>query len=158
MDKEKLYLDTSVLSYLEQTDVPEKMNDTLKFWEILKQDKYNIYVSTLTIIELNDCPEPKKSRILNLLSDISYTELKESEVARKLAIEYINAGILRNKSLDDCLHMAIATVNGIDTIVSWNFKHMVNHKTIKGVRKTNAENGYFKIIDIQQPTLLLEEE
>ena len=97
MNKIKLYLDTSVISYLEQPDVPEKTKDTLKFWELLKKDKYDVYISKMTIAELENCPEPKQSRIFSILNDISYTVLEESENARDLADEYVNAGILTNK-------------------------------------------------------------
>ena len=43
-DKLKVYLDTSVISYLEQEDVPEKMSNTLELWEIFKREKYNYQV------------------------------------------------------------------------------------------------------------------
>ena len=40
MKKQKIYLDTSVISYLHQEDAPEKMRDTLKLWEILKYPSF----------------------------------------------------------------------------------------------------------------------
>ena len=158
MRKPKIYLDTSVISHLEQEDAPDKMADTLKLWEDFKQNKYDVYVSGVTIIEVDSCRESKRSNMFKHLYDIPFMELDETETARELAREYINLGILTQKSYDDCLHIAIATINGIDIITSWNFKHMVKYKTIEGIRKANAENGYYKIIDIIQPSLLLEME
>ncbi len=61
MNKIKIYLDTSVISHLEAEDTPEKMQDTLQFWQELKKGKYIVTISDLTIAELTKCPEPKRS-------------------------------------------------------------------------------------------------
>lgn len=53
--KLKVYLDTSVISYLEQEDAPEKMAETRQLWEIFKQGKYDIYLSTVTLEEIENC-------------------------------------------------------------------------------------------------------
>jgi hypothetical protein len=65
--------------------------------------------------------------------------------------------ILTAKSFDDCIHIATAVVNECNYIVSWNFKHIVNVKTIRGVRAVTDLQGY-KNIDIIQPTMLIEHE
>lgn len=49
------------------------------------------------------------------------------------------------KFINDALHIAIATVNGIDTVVSWNLEHIVKLKTIVEVNKINLKNGYKQI-------------
>lgn len=63
MRKLKVYLDTSVISHLLQEDVPEKMADTRQLWEMFKAGKYDVYLSTVTLEEIADCPEPKKKRV-----------------------------------------------------------------------------------------------
>ncbi len=75
----------------------------------------------------------------------------------ELAQKIIDIGILRPKSLDDCQHIAAAVVNACDCIISWNFKHIVNIKTIRGVRAITNLEGY-KEIDIINPSVLLESE
>ncbi len=60
-EKLKIYLDTSVISYLAQEDLPEKMESTKNLWEKFKAEKYDLYLSTVTLQELDDCPEPKRS-------------------------------------------------------------------------------------------------
>ncbi len=52
MEKLKVYLDTSVISHLLQEDAPEKMADTLKLWEMFKDGKYDVYLSTVTLEEV----------------------------------------------------------------------------------------------------------
>ena len=46
MRKLKVYLDTSVVSYLYQVDAPEKMQNTLDLWELFKNKVYEVYIST----------------------------------------------------------------------------------------------------------------
>ena len=61
MRKLKVYLDTSVVSHLLQEDVLEKMSDTRQLWEMFKAGKNDVYLSTVTLEEVADCPEPKRS-------------------------------------------------------------------------------------------------
>ena len=69
MRKKKIYLDTSVISYLRQEDAPERMAETLEFWEILKAGKYDVYISDVVIAELMRCFEPKQRELFALLAD-----------------------------------------------------------------------------------------
>lgn len=155
MNRLKIYLDTSVISHLKAEDTPEKMKDTLIFWEELKQGKYNIIVSDITIEELTSCPEPKRSFLFDLLNQIEFIEIEETEESVNLAQNYIRFGVLSKKSLDDCRHMAIATISECDFIVSWNFKHFVNIKTINKVQAVNKLLG-FKEVLILPPSMILE--
>jgi hypothetical protein len=45
-------------------------------------------------------------------------------------------------SYADCLHIALATINRADFLVSWNFKHIVNVKRIRGYNAINIKKGY----------------
>ena len=60
MRKLKVYLDTSVISYLQQEDAPERMKDTLALWKEFENQKYDIYLSQVTIDEVGKCSEPKR--------------------------------------------------------------------------------------------------
>ena len=153
--KTKIYLDTSVLSYLKQEDSPDRMKATLQFWEELKnRDDIIIYLSDVTIAEVSDCYEPKRSYIMNKLKEIHFTFLTKDDDAESLARQIIDLGILNNKSHDDCLHIAIAVLEACNYIVSWNFKHLVNVKTINGVRAITNLKG-FSPIDIITPEMLI---
>jgi predicted nucleic acid-binding protein len=157
MKKLKVYLDTSVISHLMQEDVPEKMADTLKLWDMFKEGKYEVYLSTVTLEEISDCPEPKRSRMLDYLEQIDYTPIEIIDDMSDVAEQIIDMGILTKKSYDDCQHIAAAVVYGCDCIISWNFKHIVNIKTIRGVRAIANLKGY-KPIEILNPSVLLESE
>ena len=157
MQKLKVYLDTSVISYLSQKDAPEKMADTRKLWEMFKDGKFDVYLSTVTLREIQKCSEPKKTQLIDRLNEIQFTTLDITDDVMAMAEKIIDMGILTQKSFDDCQHIGAAVINECDCIISWNFKHIVNVKTIRGVRAITNLEGY-KIIEIWNPSVLLESE
>lgn len=156
MRKLKIYLDTSVISHLDQDDVPEKMEQTKKIWDILKTGKYEVVISDLVLAEINECREPKKSILQGYLAQINYERINITRETEEIAREIIEEGILNQKSFDDCLHIASAILSDCNIIVSWNFKHMVNVDTINGIRKITFAKRYNNI-DIYAPYVLLSE-
>jgi len=90
------------------------------------------------------------------MDEIEFQILGQSNEVSLLARAYINNGVLKEKSYDDCMHIAFAVVYSCDVIVSWNFKHLVNFKTVNKVKVVNAINNY-REISILTPTMLLEE-
>lgn len=155
--KLKIYLDTSVISYLLQDDVPEKMEITNQLWELFKQRQFELYLSNVTMKEISKCSEPKRSQLIWRLDDIEYTLIEVSDNARDIAEQLVAMKILPPKCYDDCQHIAAAVEYGCDCIVSWNFKHIVNIRTIRGVRAITNLKGY-KPIEILNPSVLLESE
>jgi len=139
--KTKIYLDTSVISHLQAHDMPERMADTLRLWEDIKAGAYEVVISDVTIDELNDCAEPKRSFMLEELKKIPLTVIEAEKKVEELSQEFIRLGILKEKSIDDCMHIATALLAKCDVIVSWNFKHIVNDKTIEGVKTISKTRG-----------------
>jgi predicted nucleic acid-binding protein len=156
MRKLKVYLDTSVISYLYQLDAPEKMKDTLELWELFKKEVYDVYISDIVLREIDGCDNEKLDILLDYLSQINYTIIETSEDTVKLAEKFINFGILKQKSFDDCQHIAAAILSGCDIITSWNFKHIVNVRTVKWVKVITTLEGYKDLL-IYPPSVLLEE-
>ena len=130
------------------------MKDTLKLWEILKKGRYEVCISNIVMNEIQECSEEKLHRLLN---QIDYTMVKADEDTVELAGKFIDFGILRQKSFDDCQHIAAAILAGCDIISSWNFKHIVNVKTARGVKTITTLEGY-KDLMIYPPSALLVEE
>jgi len=154
MKKLKVYLDTSVISHLEHPDAPEKMRDTQMLWTLLRKGIYDVIISEATLEELDRCAEPKRSHLRDMLAFIPYTLIASDAATVTLAEKFIDFGILRQKSFDDCRHIAAALVSGCDIILSWNFKHIVNHKTIIGVKQISTAEG-FQDLMIYTPTFLI---
>ena len=156
MKRYKVYLDTSVISYLDQQDSPEKMADTLNFWEFLKRGKVDVLVSRVTLDEIGDNREPKRSKLMEFLKEIKYTVIEISDEIRSVADVFIENGILTKKSYDDCVHIACSLVHDCTCIVSWNFKHIVNWKTINGTKVVVAKTGYGNATMICTPHYFME--
>jgi len=154
MKKLKLYLDTSVISYLNQADAPEKMEETRLFWEQIKAGKYDVVISDIVIKEIENCDEKKKKTLTSYLAAMSYELFILDERSIRIAEQFVDLHILKEKHIDDCRHIAGAIVSGCDVIVSWNFKHIVNYKTQMGVKAVTALEGYKELL-IYTPTVLL---
>ncbi|OGO84628.1 MAG: hypothetical protein A2Y22_08195 [Clostridiales bacterium GWD2_32_59] len=152
--KYKIYLDTSVISYLKQEDALEKMKDTLEFFDRARLGMYEIYISDISLEELYECPEPKLSYLQQYISTIEYKTIYMNDRAEELANKYVEDGVIREKSIDDAKHIALASENHLDAIASWNFKHIVNYKTMFGVNEVNTRERYGRI-DIVTPSIII---
>ena len=75
--------------------------------------------------------------------------------ARELANRYIAENVVGKSSLDDCRHIALATIHRVDVLASWNFKHIVNLTRIRGYNAVNLKNGY-PTIEIRNPKELID--
>lgn len=77
-------------------------------------------------------------------------EIPFDEDCHQLAMEYVNRGIIPKKYEDDAFHIAVASANDTDVLVSWNFQHIVKLKTKREVSATNLLMGY-RAIEICSP-------
>ena len=124
---------------------------------MFRNKKYDVYISNIVINEISGCNEEKLNILLEYLNEIEYTVVETDENTVELAEKFIDFGILRQKSFDDCQHIAAAILAGCDIIISWNFKHIVNVKTVRGVKVITTLEGY-KDLMIYPPSVLLESE
>lgn len=91
MSKLKVYLDTSVISYLEQVDAPEQMKVTCEVWETFKKGDYDIFISDVVIRELTNCSdEEKRKRLLSHLTEIEYNVVNVTKETVVLAEQIID--------------------------------------------------------------------
>ena len=114
------------------------------------------YVSDIVFREIDRCSEEKLNILLDYLNQIEYHGVETDSNTIELAGKFIVFGILKKKSFDDCQHIAAAILAGCDIIISWNFKHSVNVKTVKGVKVVTTLEGYKDLL-IYPPSVLLEE-
>ena len=153
----KVYLDTSAISYLQQDDSAEKTAITRKFWESVKEHKFFVYLSDVTLEELLRCPEPKRGILFDFLREVTYTEIASTrcEGFDRIVQAVKEAGILSKRSIADISHIAAAIHARCDVIASWNFKHMSNRRTVNGVRTVALQNSCGSI-DIMTPEQIME--
>ncbi|MBI1936091.1 PIN domain nuclease [Candidatus Woesearchaeota archaeon] len=143
----KLYLESSVFNFVFADDTPEKREITKIFFES-KSFEFELFVSDVVYDELSKTKEPKRSALLGLLSKYPLTTLVADEETIGLAKEYIKEGLVPEKYLNDAVHIAIAVVNKLDAVASWNMEHIVKMKTIIGINQINSKKGYKQIMII----------
>jgi predicted nucleic acid-binding protein len=146
----KVYTDTSVIGgYFDK----EFQEWSVALWDEFLQGAKHIMFSELTAQEL----EFAREEIRNLINEIpteNRTDITISNEAITLAETYIKEGALTNKSYNDALHIALATLNNADVLASWNFKHIVNLDRIRLYNSINLRLGY-RMIEIRTPREIL---
>jgi len=149
----KLYIDTSVWNFALEIERKDCLL-TNEFLELIKTNEYSIFISDITLSEILNAYESRRSKLQELLKIYSYQMLSLDDNTRNFANIYINRGLIPQNEINDAQHIAIATVNKCDFIVSWNFKHMVRAKVIMGVHHVNNQEGY-ELIEIVSPEQFL---
>lgn len=155
MKKLKIYLDTSVISHLDQPEKKSECKASKLLWDDIKKGKYDVYTSDVAFAELNKCTEEKRTILAGYLNEIEYTHISINDEIEQVADKIIKLGILKPAQRDDCYHIASGVVSECKYIVSLNFKHLVNVKTVDGVRAITNLYGYNNI-DIIPPNMLVE--
>jgi hypothetical protein len=80
--------------------------------------------------------------------------LTSDEESRLLADKYITEKAVSFKFYEDAQHIAIATINQVSVLASWNFKHIVNLDRIRMYNSVNLKNG-FSILEFRTPREIL---
>ena len=150
---ERIYLDTSVFGgYFE----PEFELWTKVMFDRISKGQFKVLISRLTDVELENAPQKVKDLATSLPTDnVEWLEITDHAV--QLANKYIEEKVVGQTSYSDCLHIAIATLNYADVLVSWNFKHIVNHVRIRGYNAVNFKHAH-KILDIRSLREILDYE
>jgi len=144
--KQRIYIDTSVFGGYYDDEFAEH---TKPLFNRLKNNEFKLLFSSVTQDELNNAPDRVKDLVKGL--KVEYTEfLDVTDEATELASEYIAEGVVGQTSFADCLHIALATINRADYLISWNFKHIVNVDRIRGYNSINIKKGY-KQLEIRSP-------
>jgi rRNA-processing protein FCF1 len=149
--KLRIYIDTSIIGgFFDKEFIVE----TKALFQRLENKEVIFVISDLLAKELEKAKrEDKRNLLLNYDNDcFEYVELTEE--AKTLADCYITEGIVGIKHKDDCQHIAIATVNKVDILASFNFKHIVNYDKIRLYNSVNLRQGY-STIEIRDPKHLI---
>jgi predicted nucleic acid-binding protein len=144
--KQRIYIDTSVFGGHFDVEFEEH---TIPLFERLNQGEFLLLFSTVTQEELENSPQRVKELVEQVKTETTEF-LSMTEEAIDLANEYISEKVVGQTSFADCLHIALATINRADFLISWNFKHIVNIQRIRGYNSINLKNGY-KLLEIRSP-------
>jgi len=150
MKRIRIFLDTSVISHLDHSDRPDWTMETLRLWDILMTNKYDVFISSAVLRELDKCTGSKRNLIFDYLAKIEYNLIEINKSIEVIAEEIINLNILTSKHLTDCLHIGAAIHSNCKYLISWNFDDLVNIDTNDGVRMI-THMLHYPSIDIISP-------
>ena len=149
----RLYFDTSVFGGVYDEEFEEI--STLLFEKVRLGQIICVY-SDLSETELENAPEKVKIFFAGLPREHTL-KVDVTEEAFELAQKYLDEKVVGHTSADDCRHIATATINKVDYLVSWNFKHIVNVFRIRGYNSVNLRYGYSQL-DIRSPKEIVSNE
>jgi predicted nucleic acid-binding protein len=142
--KPRVYIETSVISYLTARPSNDframsNQNVTLEWWE-LERPKYELVISEFVIAEASlGHPEAAQRRLAAILGLV---ELQATQAVKALGRELVTRNALPAVAEIDALHVAIAAVNGIEYLLTWNCTHIANAHTRPKIEATCRALGY----------------
>lgn len=148
--KQRIYLDTSVISLHDDLRSPDRRALTREFWRRIPE--FDASVSELTTRGIRDTPDPlRREQMLKLVDGLMIHPITPD--ADRLAKRYLDAAIFPSTVPEDALHVAIAVLSRQDILVSWNFKHLVNQRRRAAIDALNVGLGLPTIAILAPPEL-----
>jgi len=139
----RLYVDTSVFNGLYAREAPHIHAATEAFFARLNTRMVTLYGSDLVATEIERTPRiEKRAALQRTIEEHDVELLPVTEEARRLAERYVAEKIVPARYLPDALHIATAVVHNIPVLVSWNFAHIVKHRTRIEANRINQVMGY----------------
>ncbi len=142
--KPSVYLETTIPSYLTAWRSPELVmaanQEATRSWWDTARPKFEVFVSVLVLDEASSGDAEAAKRRLSIIKDIPALDI--SEQAEELAARLLAGAALPIKAKADALHIAIATVHGMDFLLTWNCKHIANAAMRLKIESICKSSGY----------------
>jgi len=132
----KIYADTSIFSGVFDQKFCEA---SIQFFDEISSGDFLLVTSAVVEAEIEPSPDKVKKYFASVAKKSQIAAIDQN--ALELQENYIAAGIVTEKSLQDALYVAVATIAVCDLIVSWNFKHIVHYDKIPKYNAVNILNG-----------------
>ena len=142
-------MDSSVVSGVFDHHMPERVEQAKLFWQSVADGKIRIVASDILEQEMRDAPK----HVRDFFGDLPKSKIEQvvsTDESDALAERYITENVVGESSLNDCKHVALATLVEADVLVSWNFKHIVKLNKIYRYNGINKMLGY-REIEIRTP-------
>jgi len=89
------------------------------------------------LAELNRASPDVRNKLLEAVVRLPVENLSITDEAVDLAGRYVRDGVIPARYRDDAVHVALAVLNNLDVVVTWNMKHLANVRRIEGINRTN---------------------
>ncbi|MBS4028073.1 MAG: type II toxin-antitoxin system VapC family toxin [Ignavibacteriales bacterium] len=159
MKRQKVYLDTSIINFLFAEDAPDFKKVTVDFFEnYVRQKVYEVFVSDVVVKEILKTQDlTKREKLLSVIRDYNLEMLQLDKEGERLANVYIAGKVIPENKIEDAQHIGISTVQQMDVLLSWNFKHLANINKKLKIKFINEREGYFYPLDLLTPLELMYE-
>ena len=142
--KSSVYIETTIPSYMAarpNNDIRAMANKnaTQEWWEKRRRN-FDVFVSEFVIAEATQGNQTASARRMALIKDIP--ELETTDAARTLAVALISEGPIPETAKVDAYHIAVATVNGMDYLLTWNCTHIANAIMRPRLEMVCRKHGY----------------
>lgn len=153
---ETVYIESTIPSYLtsrptENLIAAARQLQTREWWEY-ERHRYQLFASEVVLAECNIGDPEASQRRIEILKHLPILEMTNDCI--KLAEQIFKAISLPNRAQDDAFHIAIASIHGMDYLLSWNFRHIVNAANIRKL-KLLFDSTDFKLTSICSPEELI---
>jgi predicted nucleic acid-binding protein len=153
-----IYLETTIFNFPFADDAPQYQADTKRLFTEIKAGKFKPFTSEYVVQELESTKDiGNAEKMKAMITDYEAIVIPASDEILQLANTYVTTGVIPKRFITDALHIAAATVAGLDYIVSLNFRHIVKHKTIFETEVINTREG-FKRVFIHTPAEVIDHE
>jgi len=141
---ETVYIETSILGYLTARPsrdivVAANMEITRQWWET-RRSYFQLYSSQAVVKETSQGDVAIASQRLEILRDLALLELNQSVL--DLAENFLGRSNLPAKADVDAVHIAAATIHGMDYLLTWNCKHIANAQMQRKLAEISFDFGY----------------
>jgi len=130
---ESVYIETTVISYLVSRPsrdilVAAHQQTTYEWWTS-RRHEFECYISQVVIDEILAGDDEAAEKRMEASGDLAVLEvITEAEGLTEAIIE---GGAIPKKAVRDAAHIAVAAVNGIDYLLTWNCRHLANAQIIR---------------------------
>jgi hypothetical protein len=140
-----VYVETSIIGYLtarsrDAVIFQARQELTRKWWHT-RRGYYELVISQLVLDEAGSGDDEAAGERLRLLDGISLLDAADPRIDT-IADALLAANLLPEKARSDAVHVAAATVHGVDYLLTWNCRHIANADTLPKVYRLLADMGY----------------
>jgi PIN domain len=148
----RVYVDTSVFGGVHDD---EFRTPSERFFAALRAGAFTVLVSEALVVEISSAPVSVRATFEAHRAHMEAVEATPEAAA--LAEAYLEARVVPAASRVDALHVALASVARASVLVSWNFKHLVQLRRIRGFHAVNVLRGY-PLLEIRSPREVIDDE
>lgn len=142
--RETVYIETSILGYLTARSTKNLIlaanMEITKDWLNLRRNAFILYTSEAVLDEVAQGDAAIAAQRLEILNNFPLLALNQA--VQNLAVQFLAQSSLPPKAEVDAIHIAAATVHGMDYLLTWNCKHIANAQIQGKLAEISLDFGY----------------